>query len=142
MTPKNQTIGIKVFAEDTSALERMDMVEGLLRTDTALESGAVELRLVGFLMKDTSAIVRHEAAFCLGRLHRTCKPLEAKSVEALCHAAQTDMSVVVRHEAAETLGYIHCLRVRKALKFLLDDPVADVVETARISLARHELDNV
>lgn len=134
-TEKRIVAGLS-FSEPT--YKRMDLVEKLGGADETLCRKFVEKILVLALNKDPSAIVRHEAAFSLGRLHRTVQPLTCPSVEALCQAALNDRSNVVRHEAAEVLGSISGFAVQRTLEILLNDPDEDVVETARISLARHD----
>ena len=118
--------------------QRMDFLEGLGKVRGRLRKQFVEKLLVIVLREDSNAIVRHEAAFILGSLHRNGKPLSIASIEALCERALHDPSSVVRHEAAESLGWIPEPRARKALEQLLLDSNEDVVETARICLGRRE----
>ena len=132
---KRVIVGLS-FSEPT--YKRMNLVEELGDAGETLGRKFVEKILVLVLNKDPSAIVRHEAAFSLGRLHRTAQPLTCPSVEALCQAALNDRSHVVRHEATEVLGSIPGSAVQRTLKRLLNDPDEDVVETAHISLARHD----
>jgi len=122
---------------DLPAHERMDLVEGLGHADEPLDQQFLQYVLIQVLKKDPNAIVRHEAAFSLGSLHCRGRNFSGAAIEALCDAAQNDPSNVVRHEAAEVLGWIVSPKVRKVLELLLCDISDDVVDTARISLDRH-----
>ena len=130
---------VEALSLGTPAYKRMDLVGELGNLNVHLSRPIVENILVWVLNKDPNAIVRHEAAFVLGRLHRGSKPLSITSVGVLCETALHDPSGVVRHEAAESLGCIPDPRVRKVLEQLLFDISEDVVETARIGLERHDL---
>jgi hypothetical protein len=136
--PETEEAVVQALSVDTPVHERMDLVDELGNAKGSLSNNFVEKLLVRVLNEDPSAIVRHEAAFILGSLHRDRKPLDTASIDALCEAAVHDPSGVVRHEAAEALGCIPELRVRNVLERLLGDLNEDVVETARIGLERHD----
>ena len=140
MTPKTKEAVIEAFSFGTPAHEKMDLVKELRHVNGHLSKQFVENVLVRVLREDPNAIVRHEAAFSLGCLHWGEIPLAAASVESLCEAAVNDPSSVVRHEAAEVLGGVSGPGVRKSLERLLGDPDEDVAETARISLARNDVE--
>ena len=105
-------------------------------SDEWRDSRLVEGVLVEVPRTDPNPIVRHEAAFGLGRLYSQHKAADSDRIDGLCAAALSDRSSVVRHEAAESLGEFPYPQARQSLRLLLDDPDEDVVETARISLAR------
>lgn len=138
MIPENEEAVIEALSFGAPVHERMDLVEELGNVNRHLSKHFVEKILVRVLREDPNAIVRHEAAFVLGSLHWGGKTLSTASIDALCETALHDPSSVVRHEAAESLGCIFEPRVRKALEQLRFDSSEDVVETARISLKRHD----
>jgi HEAT repeat protein len=85
--------------------------------------------LANALLKDSSPLVRHEAAFAMGQL-------EFKSaVPALVDAMTNDESVLVRHESAVALGSIGDERARDGLMARLSDPDEDVRLSAECALA-------
>lgn len=85
--------------------------------------------LANALRKDSSPLVRHEAAFAMGQL-------EFKSaVPALLEAMTNDESVLVRHESAVALGSIGDERARESLISRLGDPDEDVRLSAECALA-------
>jgi HEAT repeat protein len=85
--------------------------------------------LANALLKDSSPLVRHEAAFAMGQL-------EFKSaVPALIDAMTNDESVLVRHESAVALGSIGDERARNGLVARLSDPDEDVRLSAECALA-------
>lgn len=110
---------------DMQAIPRVDVVkELLLRT----------------LREDPKAVVRHEAAFVLGRLHRSNRDLMGEEAfSALCKSARTDPSTVVRHEATEVLGKLEDSRVVGVLNELAEDSNPDVALTAKLGLEHQAL---
>jgi HEAT repeat protein len=71
--------------------------------------------LLRTLREDPNAVVRHEAAFVLGRVHDLHSDLVGDEVFlALCKSARTDSSIIVRHEATEVLGNLADPRVSSA----------------------------
>jgi HEAT repeat protein len=85
--------------------------------------------LASALLKDSSPLVRHEAAFAMGQL-------EFKSaVPALIEAMGNDESVLVRHESAVALGSIGDERAREELIARLGDADEDVRLSAECALA-------
>ena len=139
MIPRAEEAIVKALSVDVPAHERMDVVEELGHANGHLRKHFVENVLVRVLKEDPNPIVRHEAAFSLGSLHGRGRQLRAASIDALCEAAHHESSIVVRHEAAEALGWIPDPKVHNTLELIARDSSADVVETARISLGRHEL---
>jgi HEAT repeat protein len=97
--------------------------------------------LIGLLLRtlreDPNAVVRHEAAFVLGRLPQSQVQSDLVGDEifsALCHSARTDPSIVVRHEATEVLGNLEDSRVPIVLQELAEDDNPDVALTAKLGL--------
>jgi HEAT repeat protein len=91
--------------------------------------------LLRTLREDPNAVVRHEAAFVLGRLPDLPSDLISDQiVSALCERARIDPSIVVRHEATEVLGNLDDSRVDDVLRELAEDDNPDVALTAKLGL--------
>jgi len=84
---------------------------------------------------DECPVVRHEAAFCLGRLGG------AKATRALTKAMLHDPDPLVRHEAAEALGDMANEKTRQALSQAESDQCEVVRRTAVLALQELELQN-
>lgn len=83
--------------------------------------------LIKVLKEDANPIVRHDAAYLLGKLQ------SLKAINALCEAATTDKSPLVRHEATEILAFLpYTNETKSALQKSLNDPIREVRETAQI----------
>src|SRR6185312_1373555 len=96
--------------------------------------------LLRTLRKDPNAVVRHEAAFVLGRIHELHSDLVGDEVFlGLCNSARTDPSAIVRHEATEVLGNIEDPRVMGVLQEIAQDGNLDIALTAILGLERQEL---
>lgn len=121
---------------ETSDMARLECIEKLSLLQGGALSQFVEKVLVRVLMHDHNAIVRHEAAFVLGRLHANGVILGNFALDALCKSARRDPSIVVRHEAAESLGYFADLAAMDALLQLMRDNNADLSATAELALQR------
>lgn len=114
---------------------RARVVEELWDHTTAESAEEVETVLCSILRQDDNAIVRHEAAFVLGKLYDE-GTIEGKlALDALTESCRNDPSVVVRHESAEGLGVFATPKAIETLQILLTDEIPDVVETAKIALA-------
>lgn len=128
---------VALRAAEAAAADPRRPVAARMRALFALRgSGGARARdaLAASLRTDPSALVRHEAAYCLGQLGDAAA---LPGLEAVLRDAAEE--AVVRHEAAEAMGAIgdsaaHVLRV-------LDEYSADgaapveVVETCRIAAA-------
>ena len=81
------------------------------------------------LRNDSNELVRHEAAFSLGKMGYSSgiKPLE--------DATKNDPSMFVRHEAAIALGVIGSKEAIPTLEEALKDPDKPVVESAVVALS-------
>lgn len=126
----------RVLSHSAPPVERMDCLEELIEGDLDFDPEYVEEALVRILASDEDPVVRHEAAFILGKLHQRGKISGRRAIEQLCRSALSDSSVIVRHESAETLGYFDDPRAAAALEKLAGDPHPDVAATAQIGLAR------
>ena len=116
--------------------KRMDLVESLSEGIGTLQGNLLEELLVHVLRNDDNCIVRHEAAFILGRLFGRGGIPGKLSWEALAESAASDPSVVVRHEATESLGWFMQQQTVDLLKRLSSDPNPEVSATADLGLLR------
>lgn len=124
----------RVTSASIPASERMKALCSIEACATAADADSLERTLTAVLYHDTNPIVRHEAAFILGKLYRAQRICGTRALMALCEAADSDESVVVRHEALEALAAFPDERALYALHKALSDPSADVIATAIISL--------
>lgn len=124
----------RVTLTSIPAFERMKALCSIQACATAAAPDSLERTLTAVLYRDTNPVVRHEAAFILGKLYRAQRIRGTRALIALCEAANSDESVVVRHEALEVLAAFPHQRAFNALQKALSDPSADVVATAVISL--------
>lgn len=119
-----------------SPAKRMDLIEGLIANQHDISALGLECYLVEVLRADPNPIVRHEAAFVLGRL-KDCGQIEGDAaVSALCVAACEDPSLVVRHEVVEALACFEHDEASSVLVNLLSHDHPDIRATASISLER------
>lgn len=119
-----------------SPAKRMDLIEGLIANQHDISALGLESYLVEVLRADPNPIVRHEAAFVLGRL-KDCGQIGGDvAVSALCIAACEDPSLVVRHEAVEALACFEHDEASSVLVNLLYHDHSDIRATASISLER------
>lgn len=85
------------------------------------------------LLKDPSALLRHECAYVLGQMQR------AVSIPYLIQALKTDLNAMVRHESAEALGAIGSDVVVPALREAqVQDPAIEVRESCDLALRHFE----
>lgn len=115
------------------AVQRIILLEQFAADDITIPR-RVENAIARVLLGDVNAVVRHEAAFVLGRIASRTRRLGRAARSALFLSAKEDRSPIVRHEAAESLGRLPGRGARKVLLELLEDPNADVSATARIAL--------
>jgi len=92
----------------------------------------VEAICAGF--KDTSALLKHECAYCLGQMGN-----EHAIVKLIDVLNNTQEDPMVRHEAGEALGAMGCFdnsNVIGALTTNSQNPRAEIAETCQIALDR------
>ncbi|NXC38435.1 DOHH hydroxylase, partial [Penelope pileata] len=82
---------------------------------------------------DSSALLKHELAFCLGQMR------DGAAIPALIRVLQdTRQEPMVRHEAGEALGAIGNPEVLDVLRRYSEDPVVEVAETCQLAVRRLE----
>jgi HEAT repeat protein len=116
--------------------KRMDLVESLVDGIGNLPGDLVETLLVQVLRHDENCIVRHEAAFVLGRLYGRGGIPGRMAWDALAASATSDPSLIVRHEATESLGWFSVPQTTLLLKQLELDPNEEISATAKLGLLR------
>lgn len=85
------------------------------------------------LLRDPSALLRHECAYVLGQMQ------EEASIPFLAKALSTDEHVMVRHESAEALGAMGGKKVEALLRRALKrDPAVEVKESCELALQHLE----
>ena len=88
--------------------------------------------LVWVLQNDPNGVVKHEAAYEIGRQNMTNK------IPDLLYAAMNDKDILVRHESVEALGLMKTDDLKEKVKVCLKDPANEVRETAMFVLKRLE----
>lgn len=86
---------------------------------------------------DSSALLKHECAYCLGQMQ---DPLAVPKLESLL--SDTSEEPVVRHEAAEALAAIGLPSSIDVLKAYMSDPVQEVAETCQLAVQKMQGKNV
>src|SRR5918993_1033151 len=82
----------------TSPGKRMRCLEYFADLNVVPDKDLIEEVLIKVLKEDPNPVIRHEAAFVLGRI--SCRSeVGVKTISALCESARTDASTIVRHEA-------------------------------------------
>ncbi|NXT83794.1 DOHH hydroxylase, partial [Zapornia atra] len=82
---------------------------------------------------DSSALLKHELAYCLGQMRdEAAIPVLIRVLE------DTGQEPMVRHEAGEALGAIGNPDVLDVLKRYSNDPVVEVAETCQLAVRRLE----
>lgn len=121
-------------SQTVPAAARMEALASLAECGAQINRDIIEETVASVLACDSNPVVRHEAAFVLGRLFRRQRIRGNFALPALCESAAFDQSVVVRHEAVEALAAFPLQQARDALRKALLDPSPDVVATAVVSL--------
>ncbi|XP_003213228.1 deoxyhypusine hydroxylase [Meleagris gallopavo] len=92
---------------------------------------AIDCIVRGFA--DSSALLKHELAFCLGQMR------DRAAIPALLGVLQDSrQEPMVRHEAGEALGAIGDPEVLDILRHYSEDPVVEVAETCQLAVRRLE----
>ncbi|KAJ7644023.1 armadillo-type protein [Roridomyces roridus] len=94
------------------------------------------VRIISAGFQDTSALLKHELAYCLGQMKNTSA---LAALEAVLRDESEDP--MVRHEAAEAMGAISASASLPILREYLADSNRSVRETCEIAIAKIEWDN-
>jgi deoxyhypusine monooxygenase len=93
--------------------------------------GPVSIECIKDCFGDSSALLKHELAYCLGQMQDTY------AVSTLVKVLEdTQQEPMVRHEAAEALGAIASPDTISILEKFQSDPVIEVAETCQLALDR------
>jgi deoxyhypusine monooxygenase len=93
--------------------------------------GPVSIECIKECFGDSSALLKHELAYCLGQMQDTY------AVSTLVKVLEdTQQEPMVRHEAAEALGAIASPDTISILEKFQSDPVIEVAETCQLALDR------
>ncbi|NXD17675.1 DOHH hydroxylase, partial [Nothocercus nigrocapillus] len=95
--------------------------------------GGAAVRWISRGFGDSSVLLKHELAYCLGQMR------EAAAIPVLLRVLQDPrQEPMVRHEAGEALGAIGNPEVLDILKHYSEDPVVEVAETCQLAVRRLE----
>ncbi|KAF7346499.1 Deoxyhypusine hydroxylase [Mycena sanguinolenta] len=94
------------------------------------------VRVISAGFQDSSALLKHELAYCLGQMKKTSALSVLEGV--LRNEAEDPM---VRHEAAEAMGAISSSASLPVLQEFLTDSNRSVRETCEIAIAKIQWDN-
>ncbi|KAH7912549.1 armadillo-type protein [Hygrophoropsis aurantiaca] len=111
-----------------------DRFRALFTLKSLKNQDAVAIISKGF--GDSSALLKHELAYCLGQMKQPSALLVLESV-----LKNSDEDPMVRHEAAEAMGAISSRQSIPILRQYLSDPNRSVRETCEIALAKIDWDN-
>lgn len=93
--------------------------------------GEKAIRYISDCFTDSSELLKHECAYCLGQMQDT---LAIPALEAVLK--DLNQQVMVRHEAGEALGAIGSKSVQEILEKYAKDQVKEVAETCELALER------
>ena len=120
------TIGDRLNDKDNSLADRF---RALFTLRNLGGNQAVDLISKSFV--DSSALLKHELAYCLGQMQNEhANPVLISVLE------DVNQEPMVRHEAAEALGAIGSQNVVEILLKFAKDPVIEVAETCELALER------
>lgn len=98
--------------------------------------GPDAIKVINDCFSDSSALLKHELAYCLGQM---------QDPEALPYLykvlSNLDEHPMVRHEAGEAIGAIGCVSSLEILKKYAADPTTEVAETCQLAIKRIEWSN-
>ncbi|XP_065160503.1 deoxyhypusine hydroxylase [Atheta coriaria] len=93
--------------------------------------GPVAIKCIEKAFLDSSALLKHEVAYCLGQMQ---DPVANKILVTVLRDKQQE--AIVRHEAAEALGAIASEESTEILQEYSQDPTIEVKETCELALER------
>ncbi|XP_063222083.1 deoxyhypusine hydroxylase [Bacillus rossius redtenbacheri] len=93
--------------------------------------GDASIECIRQCFNDSSVLLKHELAYCLGQMQdKSAVPILKSVLE------NREQEPMVRHEAAEALGAIGSPDLLGFLEAFLDDPVVEVKETCQLAAER------
>ncbi|GIZ04651.1 deoxyhypusine hydroxylase [Caerostris extrusa] len=95
--------------------------------------GELSINCIEKCFADTSALLKHECAYCLGQMQ---DPLSVPKLESILEDLSEEP--IVRHEAAEALAAIGDKRSLPLLKKYLNDSSIEVAETCQLAVRKME----
>ncbi|GIY81825.1 deoxyhypusine hydroxylase [Caerostris darwini] len=95
--------------------------------------GELSINCIEKCFVDTSALLKHECAYCLGQMQ---DPLAVPKLESILEDLSEEP--IVRHEAAEALAAIGNKRSLPLLKKYLNDSSIEVAETCQLAVQKME----
>jgi len=95
--------------------------------------GEFAIKCIEKCFDDSSALLKHECAYCLGQMQ---DPLAVPKLESIL--SEISEEPVVRHEAAEALAAIGLKSSIQILKQYLSDPSQEVAETCQLAVQKME----
>lgn len=96
-------------------------------------NGPLSVKLIEECFNDSSALLKHECAYCLGQMKNILAIPKLISV-----LENLEEEPIVRHEAAEALAAIGDEKSLPILKKYLDDPCIEVSETCQLAIHKLE----
>ncbi|XP_014250805.1 deoxyhypusine hydroxylase [Cimex lectularius] len=93
--------------------------------------GPEAVQAIGECFSDSSALLKHELAYCLGQMQdKTAIPILVGVLE------DKSENPMVRHEAGEALGAIGCSSVLDLLEEYSKDPQLEIAQTCQLAIER------
>lgn len=125
-TEELEIIGKRLLNKENSLTDRFRALFTLRNL-----GGKVAIDLISEAFVDTSALLKHELAFCLGQMQ------DEYAIPVLTRVLKDkNQEAMVRHEAAEALGAIGSPTVLEILELYVKDPSIEVAETCELALGR------
>ncbi|GFQ90258.1 deoxyhypusine hydroxylase [Trichonephila clavata] len=95
--------------------------------------GKLAIKCIEDCFADSSALLKHECAYCLGQMQ---DPLAVPKLESVLQDITQES--IVRHEAAEALAAIGNIKSLPLLKKYINDPCVEVAETCQLAVQKME----
>lgn len=99
--------------------------------------GEFAIKCIEQCFQDTSALLKHECAYCLGQMQ---DPLAVPKLESILNDISEEP--VVRHEAAEALAAIGLSSSIETLKKHINDSAQEVAETCQLAVQKMEENDI
>lgn len=130
---------ISIFNSLHTKIEKLRLIENLDTIYDQYTPESVEAGLLEIVQHDENPVIRHEAAFHLGKLNSTLTFNEKKIIEIFEHVLNSDRSIVVKHEVLEALGFLDSPESIALLTRYSQHSDPDISTSADLSLNRISL---